>query len=413
MPSSKKKPQQPAQGEPSNPTVPAVETTDPQTNKPNIVDIHTHMYPPSYIKLLESRNTIPLIRSFPGHPEPRLVLLPSEVPLLSNPSPSHPPGRPLTEAYTSLDAKIAFMDKHNISISVLSLANPWLEFLSTSPDPSSLLEPALRINVEFEVMCNQHPGRLYFFGVLPLHPENTLCALPLVLSMKMKFKHCRGVIIGTNGLGKGLDDPDMEDVFEMLEEDDLPIFLHPHYGLPNQVFGERAEKGEYGHVLSLALGFPMETTVAVSRMYLSGMFDKFPKLKVILAHGGGTLPFLAARIESCIRHDGYLHKKEKEGRGKIKRSIWEVLNSQVYLDAVVYGEVGLKAAIQASGERGVERLMFGTDHPFFPPLEEGEEEWGSVVMNTEAVNKGLGEGSKEARMVLGENAIKILNLEKP
>lgn len=198
----------------------------------------------------------------------------------------------------------------------------------------------------------------------------------------------------------------------MLEEDDLLIFFYLYYGLLNQVFGERVEKGEYGYVLLLVLGFLMEMMVVVLRMYLLGMFDKFFKLKVILVYGGGMLLFLVVRIESCIWYDGYLYKKEKEGCGKIKRLIWEVLNSQVYLDVVVYGEVGLKVVIQVLGERGVERLMFGIDYFFFLLLEEGEEEWGSVVMNIEVVNKGLGEGSKEVRMVLGENVIKILNLEK-
>ncbi|KAK4180052.1 putative uracil-5-carboxylate decarboxylase [Triangularia setosa] len=408
MPTNKKKEsKQPPQGEPSNSTASSPST--PQDKQPIIVDIHTHMYPPSYIKLLQSRDTIPLIRSFPGQPDPRLVLLPSEVPLLSNPSPSQPPGRPLTDAYTSLDAKIAFMDKHNISISVLSLANPWLEFLSSSPDPNSAVQPAIQINAEFEYWCQKHPGRLYFFGCLPLHPEETVQVFVAAQTLKRTLRHCRGVIVGTNGLGKGLDDPDMLVVFGQLQELDLPVFLHPHYGLPNEVFGERAEKGEYGHVLSLGLGFPMETTVAVARMYLAGVFDKYPNLKVILAHGGGTLPFLAGRIESCVRHDAYLYAKEKES-GKKRRSIWEVLKSQIYLDAVVYSEVGLKAAIAASGEGGVERVMFGTDHPFFPPLEEGEEEWGSVAMNKEAAEKALGEGSKEAEMVLGGNAVEILRL---
>ncbi|KAF3059904.1 putative uracil-5-carboxylate decarboxylase protein [Daldinia childiae] len=70
---------------------------------------------------------------------------------------------------------------------------------------------------------------------------------------------------------------------------------------------------EYGHVLPLALGFPMETTIAVARMYLAGVFDQVPELRLILAHSGGTLPFLAGRIESCIVHDGHLVQEGKAG----------------------------------------------------------------------------------------------------
>ncbi|KAK0748776.1 amidohydrolase [Apiosordaria backusii] len=358
-------------------------------NPPVVVDIHTHMYPPFYIHLLQSRTTIP-----------------SSVPLLSSPpSPDHLPGRPLTKSYTSLPAKISFMNTHNITTSVLSLANPWLDFLP----PSTAGQTSLQINADFQSMCSssQANNRLYFFACLPLSAP-----LPTILdtiTYLTTLPHCRGVIMGTSGLGSGLDDTNLLPVLKQLAEDNLPIFLHPHYGLPNEVFGERATKGEYGHVLPLALGFPMETTIAVTRMFLAGVFDAVPELKMILAHSGGTLPFLAGRIESCLRHDGYLFKKDRE-EGKGRRGIWEVLKSQIYLDAVVYSEVGLKAAIEASGEGGVERLMFGTDHPFFPPLEEGEEQWGSVTVNKEAVDKALGEGSKEAELVMGGNAVRVLRL---
>lgn len=88
-------------------------------------------------------------------------------------------------------------------------------------------------------------------------------------------------------------------------------------------------------------------------MLLSGVWDRFPKLNVLLAHSGGTLPFLAGRIESCIAHDGHL---KKAGKTINRRDLWEILKTNIYLDAVVYADVGLKAAVDASGS---DRLMFG------------------------------------------------------
>lgn len=369
----------------------------------SVVDIHTHMYPPSYIEILKSRSTIPLVRSFSQTPDPRLILLDAEVKSLEeatkDPS-AKPPGRPLTSHYASLDQKIHFMDTHHIDISVVSLANPWLDFLE--PDESGPM--AQSVNQEFSTMCDRHPGRLFFFAALPLRaPLDTILAS--VAHVK-DLKYCRGVILGTSGLGKGLDDPNLVPIFEALAAANLTIFLHPHYGLPNEVWGPRAS-AEYGHVLPLALGFPMETTIAVARMYLSGVFDKVKDLRMLLAHSGGTLPFLAGRIESCILHDGQL---VREGKVKGRRSIWEVLKEQVYLDAVVYSEVGLKAAIEASGS---DRLMFGTDHPFFPPLESDEQgEWESVSMNADAVAKAVGDGSGTAKAIMGENAVRVLRLDE-
>lgn len=368
-----------------------------------VVDIHTHMYPPQYIKMLESRSTIPLVRKFPHAPEPRLILLDSELADLEkaeNDSSTKPPGRPLTSHFASLEQKIHFMDTHHIDISVISLANPWLDFV----DPSQAGKLAESVNDEFSAMCGKHHRRLFFFGTLPLTaPLETLQAS---VSHLKGLRYCRGVILGTSGLGKGLDDPNLLPVFEVIAAANLTVFLHPHYGLPNDVWGPRA--GEYGHVLPLALGFPVETTIAVARMFLAGVFDKVRHLRMLLAHSGGTLPFLAGRIESCIVHDGQLVREGKVGPGR--RTVWDVLKQQIYLDAVIYSEAGLKAAIHASGS---DRLMFGTDHPFFPPITTNEQgQWESVSLNADAVANAVGQESAEAKAIMGSNAIRILRLDE-
>ncbi|KAI1854866.1 hypothetical protein JX265_002505 [Neoarthrinium moseri] len=368
-----------------------------------VVDIHTHMYPPEYVKILENRSDIPLIRRFAGAKDPRYIILPAEAESLDKAGEDGAPlpGRPVTSHYSSLQQKIHFMDTHRIDISVISLANPWLDFVATSEAAST----AVSVNEEFESMCASQPGRLYFFATLPLTaPQGELLS---AIDFVKGLKHCRGVILGTSGLGKGLDDPELIPVFKALAKNGLTIFLHPHYGLPSEVWGPRAT-AEYGHVLPLALGFPLETTIAVARMYLAGVFDEVPDLRMLLAHSGGTLPFLAGRIESCIVHDGHLVREGKVGSGR--RTVWQVLKEQIYLDAVIYSEVGLKAAIDASG---VDRLMFGTDHPFFPPLTSDEQgEWESMTWNKTAVEKALGEGSEGTKAVMGGNAVKILRLSE-
>lgn len=88
-------------------------------------------------------------------------------------------------------------------------------------------------------------------------------------------------------------------------------------------------------------------------MVLSGVWDRFPNLNILIAHSGGTLPFLAGRIESCIAHDAHM---KKEGKTEKRRDVWGILRNNVYLDAVIYADVGLKAAVDVSGS---DRLMFG------------------------------------------------------
>jgi len=216
------------------------------------------------------------------------------------------------------------------------------------------------------------------------------------------LKFMRGVVFGTTGMGKGLDDERMEGLWRALEETETVVFLHPHYGLPKEVYGPRAD--EYGHVLALALGFPLETTIAVTRMILSGVFDRHTSLSILLAHSGGTLPFLAGRLESCILHDTHL---KNTGKLDNRRNVWDILKTNILLDAVIYSEVGLKTAVEASGS---DRVMFGTDHPFFPPLEGEGEQWLSVTTNYGAIKKAFPGNGEKSQAVLGGNAIRLLKL---
>jgi aminocarboxymuconate-semialdehyde decarboxylase len=308
-----------------------------------IVDIHTHVYPPKYMELLRSRETVPYVRTFEDAPDSaRLIILPGE----DDPSmPGTSRGRPIGSEYYDIKEKIAFMDLHNIDKSVISLANPWLDFLPAEEAGAA----AKKINDDVNDQCSQYPGRLYFFGTLPLSASTEV--ITAEIERLSTLKYARGVIMGTSGLGEGLDDAKLDPVYTALEKHQQLIFLHPHYGLPASVYGPRA--GEYGHVLPLALGFPLETTIAVTRMLLSGVWDRFTKLDVLLAHSGGTLPFLAGRIESCILHDGHL---KKHGKTEKRRDVWDILKTNIYLDAVIYSEVGLGAALDASG---ADRLLFG------------------------------------------------------
>jgi aminocarboxymuconate-semialdehyde decarboxylase len=93
------------------------------TKKPPVVDIHTHVYPPSYIELLKSRTSIPYIKSFPPSSSLRLVILPAED------TKSTSRGRPVGAEYYDINKKIDFMNTHAIDISVISLANPWLDWV--------------------------------------------------------------------------------------------------------------------------------------------------------------------------------------------------------------------------------------------------------------------------------------------
>jgi aminocarboxymuconate-semialdehyde decarboxylase len=159
-------------------------------------------------------------------------------------------------------------------------------------------------------------------------------------------------------------------------------------------------------------------------MILAGVLDKFPALKIMLAHSGGALPVLSSRLASCIDHDPVTASRLKHDA--------RYYLGQLYFDAVAYGseELGFVSSVigrslayddpsastisTLEGERalrvlGSSRMLFGTDHPFFPPLE-GMDKWKSVTQNLAAINCVAGWKDRERMAICGENALRVFNL---
>lgn len=311
------------------------------------------------------------------------------------------------------------MDRHGIDVSIVSTANPWLDFLS-APDAQTL---ASELNNDLEQYCSTSPRtssgnysikRLYGFGLLPLVPEITTSAVLDTVNQIAQLPHLRGLIMGTKGIGKGLDDAALDPVWDAIEKAQLVVFLHPHYGVNAEVWGEVNN----GHVLPLALGFPFETTIAATRVILSGVLDRFPSLRLLLAHSGGALPALSSRLASCIDHDPIVASRLKHDA--------RYYLGKLYLDAVAYGpeELGFASDVIARADRynsqssstpvlnrsiGSKRMLFGTDHPFFPPLT-STEKWKSVVENLEAIDRVQGWSREDIDGVCGANALALFNL---
>ena len=155
------------------------------------------------------------------------------------------------------------------------------------------------------------------------------------------------------------------------------------------------------------------------------MLDRYPSLRLLLAHSGGALPQLSSRLASCIAHDPVAASRlAHDARFYLGR---------LFFDAVAYGpeELGFvadtigrapryasassapaSAAPGAGTEQrvaGAARMLFGTDHPFFPPLGETEK-WRSVVENLDAIASVHGWGDAEKDAVRGGNALRLFGL---
>ena len=162
-------------------------------------------------------------------------------------------------------------------------------------------------------------------------------------------------------------------------------------------------------------------------MILAGVFDRYPDLRLLLAHSGGALPQLSSRLASCIAHDPVVASRlSHDARYYL---------GKIYFDAVAYGAEELSFVSDAIGradkyaapgasaalssakgtdgtaqrKRGARRMLFGTVHPFFPPLSE-KEKWPSVVENLEAIDGAYGWDEADKAAVRGGNAFSLFNL---
>jgi predicted TIM-barrel fold metal-dependent hydrolase len=153
-------------------------------------------------------------------------------------------------------------------------------------------------------------------------------------------------------------------------------------------------------------------------MILSGVLDRFPTLRILLAHSGGALPQLSSRLASCIAHDPVVASRlEHDARYYL---------GKLHYDAVAYGseeldfvnsvigrsnkyETGPSPEAPSQKLRG-HRLLFGSDHPFFPPLS-ASEKWKSVVDNLDAIKGLQGWSEKEKDGIRGGNALALFELE--
>lgn len=291
-----------------------------------LVDVHSHIYTPSYASYLRARSQAPRVIRKGG--QERFVLFEGDAGVDFGPN------------FTSVDAKLAFMDAHGVDRSVLSLGNPWLD-VCAGDESVDQVDLANRVNAELAEIARHPSGRLACMGVLPaVDVPSAISALQRLSSSGL----C-GAVMSASFLGRNLDDPALEPLWEVAAHHSMPLFIHPQSGLD-----EDRLRG-YGQTLTLSLSFPFETTAALARMVLSGVFQRHPGLRVIAAHGGGTLPYLLGRVERAREVD------DQEGDARVDIG-WP---DGLLIDSILHSGPALRMCIDLLGP---ERIVFGTDHPF-------------------------------------------------
>lgn len=241
------------------------------------------------------------------------------------------------------EERLEAMDKGGIDISVLSMTAPGVQ---VEKEPKLAIKNARIANDTLAATIARHPTRYLGFAHLPMQDaaaavkelDYAICTLKFV-----------GALINDQTNGLYLDDPQYLPFWEKVEELNVPIYLHPSdpYDTPHNYQG-------HAELKSALWGWTVETATHALRLICSGLFDRFPKAKVILGHMGETLPYLLWRFDSR----------------------WQIMKSDIQLNHLPSHYLKNNFFITTSGmcsngpllcaiqELGAERVMFSVDYPY-------------------------------------------------
>ncbi|MFF1257406.1 amidohydrolase family protein [Streptomyces sp. NPDC058321] len=200
---------------------------------------------------------------------------------------------------------------------------------------------ARTVNAAVAEHCGAAPDRLHGLGTVPLQHPDLAVAL---LDEAVERHGLAGISVSTTVEGRELADPAHDDVWRRAEELGAVVFLHP-WGCS---LGERLATRYLGNTV----GQPVENAVALSHLIFTGVLDRFPRLKLVAAHGGGYLPAYIGRSDHAwrVRPDA---RGCAEPPSTYLRRIW--------FDALVHSPRGLRHLVE---QVGADRVVLGTDFPF-------------------------------------------------
>jgi aminocarboxymuconate-semialdehyde decarboxylase len=277
------------------------------------------------------------------------------------------------------DERLRAMDAQGIDVEALSINAYWY---GAERDVARQL---IRIqNERLAEFCATNPERFVAFASVALqHPD--LAAEQL--EEGLKTYGLRGAAIGGSVNGEELADPKFHPFWTKAEQLGALVFIHPQAtGAPTELASRLKGNG----VLTNTIGNPLETTIALSHLIFEGTLDRFPRLKICAAHGGGYLPSYAARS------DAILTTFPEQCTGTLRKKPTEYLR-QLYFDSLVFTPEALRHLV---AESGADRIVMGTDYPF---------PWTSTAVDHILATPGLSDADRVA--ILGGTASALLGIK--
>ena len=249
------------------------------------------------------------------------------------------------------------MKKHQIDIQVLSPIPVMFCYWARAKDALGVSQ---FLNDYIIQMCQRYPKNFIGLGTVPMQ-DTKLAISELERCQNIGLK---GVEIGSNINKKNLDHPDFHPFYEAAQDLSMSLFIHPW-----EMMG-MSEMSKYW--LPWLVGMPAETSRAICSMIFGGIFEKFPKLRIAFAHGGGSFPHIIGRIEK-----GFLERPDLcavDNNINPKNYL-----GKFYVDSIVHSQEALNYLVNILGTNSV---ILGSDYPF--PL--GEQKPGYLIESNSKID---------------------------
>lgn len=257
--------------------------------------------------------------------------------------------RYIMRCLTDLDQlRLQHMDEAGIDQAVIAITSPGTQIM----DRATAVPFARSANDQLAEAVRRHPSRLA--GMIAIAPQDPKAAAREIERGVTKLG-MYSVIINSHTRGEYLSDPKFWDIFAAAEAHDVAIYLHPNALSPGMLHPFQ-ECGLDGAIY----GFGIETGLHALRIITAGVFDRFPKLRMVLGHMGEALPYWAYRLD--YMHQATVKSQRYASVGPIQRRPSEYLRENFWItNSGVAWEHVIKFA---QGFLGEDRVMYAMDYPY-------------------------------------------------
>jgi uncharacterized protein len=330
------------------------------------IDAHTHFAPPKFLEFAEQAQ---------GRPFPLSPLYKS------------------LPALTGVQPRIDLLDRNGIDVNVL-VPVPWIEgFPKVYADTALATQAARLMNDELAAVIAAYPKRFRGVAILPVVDPDAMVAELHRAVTELGFV---GAYVAVGPTAKPMDHPDYEHLYRALVELDATLWLHPSRSPLNPDYTDEKLSQFYEWQL---VGWPYDTTSAMFRIVFSGVFDRYPTIRIVTHHHGAFIPLLAPRLAN---NWPVLERVGLPMPTKISKPYIDHFR-KFYCDTAASG-FAPKAIELAVDFFGPERVLFGSDAPF--DVQDGQIFISETLRSIDATA-----AAPETRgAILSKNAARILKL---